>query len=207
MRTILVRAFGGPEVLRVEEVSAPTPGASEVLVRVRAAGVNPVDAYVRTGTYARKPDLPYTPGTDGAGEVEAVGGDVKGFKVGDRVYIAGDNAVGHLQPGDVRREGHLPTDAAAPASRPRDVRSGRGHRRAVRHGVSVALHPRGGQGRRDGARARRDRRRRHRRGRARARSRHDRDRDRRERPRARRPCASTARTWPSATRTPPTWTP
>ncbi len=99
MRTILVRAFGGPEVLRVEEVAAPTPGASEVLVRVRAAGVNPVDAYVRTGTYARKPDLPYTPGTDGAGEVEAVGGDVKGFKVGDRVYIAGDNAVATFSPG------------------------------------------------------------------------------------------------------------
>ncbi len=99
MRTILVRAYGGPEVLRVEEVAAPTPGASEVLVRVRAAGVNPVDAYVRTGTYARKPDLPYTPGTDGAGEVEAVGGDVKGFKVGDRVYIAGDNAVATFSPG------------------------------------------------------------------------------------------------------------
>ena len=63
----------------------------DVLVRVRAAGVNPVDTYIRSGTYARKPPLPYTPGTDGAGEVEAVGADVKGFTPGDRVYIAGDN--------------------------------------------------------------------------------------------------------------------
>jgi NADPH2:quinone reductase len=60
-----------------------------VLVRVRAAGVNPVDVYMHTGTYARKPPLPYTPGADGAGEVEAVGGGVTEFKTGDRVYIAG----------------------------------------------------------------------------------------------------------------------
>ena len=99
MRTILVREFGGPDVLRLEDVTAPTHGASDVLVRVRAAGVNPVDVYVRTGTYARKPDLPYTPGTDGAGEIEAVGADVKGFKVGDRVYIAGDNASASFNPG------------------------------------------------------------------------------------------------------------
>jgi NADPH:quinone reductase len=58
-------------------------------VRVRAAGVNPVDAYIHTGTYARTPTLPYTPGFDGAGEVEAVGAGVAGFKPGDRVYIAG----------------------------------------------------------------------------------------------------------------------
>ena len=58
---------------------------------MHAAGVNPVDAYIRSGTYARKPALPYTPGTDGAGEVEAVGADVKGVKPGDRVYVAGDN--------------------------------------------------------------------------------------------------------------------
>ena len=92
MRTILVREFGGPEVLRLEDVTAPTPSASEVLVRVRAAGVNPVDGYIRSGTYARKPTLPYVPGSDGAGEVEAVGADVSGFQPGDRVYVAGDNA-------------------------------------------------------------------------------------------------------------------
>jgi NADPH2:quinone reductase len=91
MRAIVVREFGGPDVMRVEERPTPKPGAGEVLVRVHAAGVNPVDAYIRSGTYARKPALPYVPGSDGAGEVESVGTNVSGFKHGDRVYIAGDN--------------------------------------------------------------------------------------------------------------------
>lgn len=87
----MVREFGAPEVMRVEDVASLTPGTDDVIVRVRAAGVNPVEAYARTGTYARKPQLPYVPGGDGAGEVEAVGSGVKGFKPGDRVYIANDN--------------------------------------------------------------------------------------------------------------------
>jgi NADPH2:quinone reductase len=91
MRAIVVREFGGPEVMRVEELPAPKPGPQQVLVRVRAAGVNPVDGYIRSGTYARKPSLPYTPGTDGAGQVETVGAEVAHLKHGDRVYIAGDN--------------------------------------------------------------------------------------------------------------------
>jgi NADPH2:quinone reductase len=57
-----------------------------VLVRIRAAGVNPVETYIRAGAYARKPSLPYIPGTDFAGTIEAVGTDVKKFKTGDRVY-------------------------------------------------------------------------------------------------------------------------
>jgi len=77
--------------MRVEEVPTPKPGPSDVLVRVRAAGVNPVETYIRSGIYARKPALPYVPGSDGAGEVEAVGADVKQFTPGDRVYIVGDN--------------------------------------------------------------------------------------------------------------------
>jgi NADPH:quinone reductase len=89
MRAIRVHEFGGPSVLRLEEIPDPKPGPGEVLVRVRAAGINPVDAYMHTGTYARKPPLPYTPGQDGAGEIEAVGADVAGFTTGDRVYIAG----------------------------------------------------------------------------------------------------------------------
>jgi NADPH2:quinone reductase len=91
MRAIVVREFGGPEVMRVEELPVRKPGPQQVLVRVHAAGVNPVDAYMRSGTYARKPALPYTPGTDGAGEVDTVGPDVTHFKHGDRVYIANDN--------------------------------------------------------------------------------------------------------------------
>ena len=84
-------------------------------MRVRAAGVNPVDAYIRTGTYARKPPLPYTPGQDGAGEVESVGADVKEFKPGDRVYICGvGNTVAGA--GHVRRARAVhPVAAASPA--------------------------------------------------------------------------------------------
>src|SRR5206468_11838203 len=89
MKAIRVHEFGGPEVMRLEDVPDPTPGAGDVLVRIRAAGVNPVDAYIRSGTYARKPPLPYTPGSDGAGDIEAAGRDATGFARGDRVYIAG----------------------------------------------------------------------------------------------------------------------
>ena len=91
MRAIVVREFGGPEVMRLEDVPALTPSPSQVLVRIRAAGVNPVDTYIRSGVYALKPALPYTPGTDAAGEVDAIGAEVKGVKPGDRVYIATDN--------------------------------------------------------------------------------------------------------------------
>jgi NADPH2:quinone reductase len=86
MKAILVHEFGGPDVLRLEEVPTPRPGAGEVLVRVHAAGVNPYDTYMRAGTYEQKPPLPYTPGSDGAGIVEAVGESVKKVKRGDRVY-------------------------------------------------------------------------------------------------------------------------
>jgi NADPH2:quinone reductase len=89
MRAIRVHEFGGPEVMKLEQAADPKPAAGEVLVRVRAAGVNPVDTYIRAGAYARKPSLPYTPGSDGAGEVAAVGANVTGFSAGDRVYIAG----------------------------------------------------------------------------------------------------------------------
>src|SRR5262249_3734163 len=84
-----VKEFGGPEVLQLEEVPTPQPGPGEVLVRIHAAGVNPVETYIRAGTYARLPELPYTPGNDGAGVVEQVGVDVSEFKPGNRVYTAG----------------------------------------------------------------------------------------------------------------------
>ena len=88
MKAILVRQFGGPEVLKLEEVPTPKPAAGQVLVRIHAAGVNPYDTYMRTGTYAQKPALPYTPGSDGAGVIESVGEGVKKAKAGDRVYTA-----------------------------------------------------------------------------------------------------------------------
>jgi len=88
MKAIQVHEFGGPEVLKLGEVPTPKPEAGQVLVRVHAAGVNPYDTYMRAGTYAIKPPLPYTPGSDAAGVVEAVGNGVKKVKPGDRVYTA-----------------------------------------------------------------------------------------------------------------------
>jgi NADPH2:quinone reductase len=89
MKAIRVQEFGGPEVLRLEDVPDPQAAAGQVLVRVRAAGVNPVDTYIRGGVHAVKPQLPYTPGLDAAGEVEAVGEGVTRLHVGQRVYTAG----------------------------------------------------------------------------------------------------------------------
>lgn len=89
MKSIRVHQFGSPEVLRIEEVSKPQPGAGQILVRIHAAGVNPIETYIRSGSYAAKPNLPYTPGADGAGVVETVGEGVKSFKPGDRVYMGG----------------------------------------------------------------------------------------------------------------------
>jgi NADPH2:quinone reductase len=89
MKAIVVRDFGEPEVMKLVEVQVPEPTAGQVLVRIKAAGVNPVDTYLRTGIYAQAPKLPYTPGKDGAGIVEAVGSDAVKFKPGDRVYTAG----------------------------------------------------------------------------------------------------------------------
>jgi NADPH2:quinone reductase len=88
MKAIRVHEFGPPEVMKLEEVPDLKPGAGQVVVRINAAGVNPVETYVRSGIYP-KPPTPYTPGADGAGVVEAVGEGVNRVKVGDRVYTAG----------------------------------------------------------------------------------------------------------------------
>ena len=89
MKAIRVNEFGGPEVLKIQDVPDPKPDLEQVLVRIKAAGVNPVDTYMRSGAYARKPSLPYTPGVDAAGIVEAAGASVKRFKRGDRVFVNG----------------------------------------------------------------------------------------------------------------------
>jgi NADPH2:quinone reductase len=89
MKAIVIREYGEPEVLKVEEVPIPEVGKSQILVRVKAAGINPVDTYIRQGIHATTPELPFTPGKDGAGIVEAVGEEVHKVSVGDRVYLAG----------------------------------------------------------------------------------------------------------------------
>ena len=86
MNAIRVHEFGGPEVMKLEQVADPVAGPGQVVVTVKAIGVNPVEAYIRTGTYATKPNLPYTPGNDAAGVVKEVGAEVTSVKPGDRVY-------------------------------------------------------------------------------------------------------------------------
>jgi NADPH2:quinone reductase len=86
VRAIRISEYGGPEVLKLDEVPAPGAGAGEALVRVRAAGVNFIDVYQRTGRYPLS--LPFTPGNEAAGTVEAVGEGVDEVRVGDRVAFA-----------------------------------------------------------------------------------------------------------------------
>ena len=88
MKAMRVHQFGGPEMLRLEEIPLPAPGPGQVLVRVHAAGVNPVDTSLRGGSNPSL-RLPYTPGLDAAGTIETVGADVSRVKPGARVYTAG----------------------------------------------------------------------------------------------------------------------
>ena len=88
MKAIRVHQFGEPEVMTWEDVAPKTPADDQVLVEIKAAGVNPVDSYLRSGAYAYKPSLPFTPGFDAAGIVKAIGKKIKKFSIGDRVYTA-----------------------------------------------------------------------------------------------------------------------
>ena len=85
MKAIRISEYGGPAVLRLEEVPAPQPGPGQVVVRNHAVGVNPVDTYLRANVDNRGPKLPYTPGSDSAGVVEAAGAGVTAVKPGERV--------------------------------------------------------------------------------------------------------------------------
>jgi NADPH:quinone reductase len=88
MRAIRIHQPGGPEVMRLEEVELPPPAKGEVRLRQHAIGINFIDIYHRTGFYPPA-KVPYTPGSEGAGEVVEVGPSVKEFKPGDRVAYAG----------------------------------------------------------------------------------------------------------------------
>lgn len=87
MKAIRAHSFGGPEVLQLDEIDDPVPGPGEIVVDVKAAGVNPADTYMRGGAYAIVPDLPYIPGGDAAGIVSAVGEGAAAHEIGDHVYI------------------------------------------------------------------------------------------------------------------------
>ncbi|XP_019383933.1 PREDICTED: quinone oxidoreductase isoform X1 [Gavialis gangeticus] len=96
MRAVRVFEFGGPEVLKLQsDVLLPVPKENQVLIKVHACGVNPVETYIRSGAYSRKSPLPYTPGSDVAGVIEAVGEHVTLFKKGDRVFTSGTISGGY----------------------------------------------------------------------------------------------------------------
>ena len=89
MKAIQMSGFGEPDVLRMAEVALPEPGPGEVRVKLHYAGVNPAEAYIRSGAYAFfKPEMPYIPGFDGAGAVDKVGEGVRKVIVGERVFVA-----------------------------------------------------------------------------------------------------------------------
>lgn len=110
MKTIEVSQFGGPEVLTIVERPKPLPGDGEILVKVSSIGVNPVETYIRAGTYPRLPELPYTPGGNVAGTVEQCGPGEEQFQAGDRVYSSATltGAYGEYALCDSKTLFHLP---------------------------------------------------------------------------------------------------
>src|SRR5262245_40667979 len=92
MKAIRVHQWGGPEALNLERRPEPQAAPGQVVLRVKAVGVNPVDVSIRTGAYSKIVSLPYTPGSDAAGIVEAVGDGVRHVKPGDAVFITGTSS-------------------------------------------------------------------------------------------------------------------
>src|SRR6266567_7126612 len=86
MKAVVCEAFGGPEVLALREVpDPPPPGPGELQVRIEARGVQYVDVLMLAGKYQFRPEPPFIPGGEAAGEIVAIGPGVTGFKPGDRV--------------------------------------------------------------------------------------------------------------------------
>lgn len=94
MKAIRVSEFGDADVMQLEEIPDPVAAAGEVVIKIEASGVNPVDTYIRAGVHKIRPDLPYTPGGDAAGTVLSVGDGVDRFAAGDRVYVANGGGQG-----------------------------------------------------------------------------------------------------------------
>lgn len=109
MKAIRVHQFGGPEVLRLEEIPTPVPGPKQVLLEAKAIGVNPVDTYIRAGLYGDRP-FPFVPGMDAAGVVEAVGNEVTAYTPGDRVYYYGVQAYSEKILSDLSQVFPLPAE-------------------------------------------------------------------------------------------------
>src|SRR5688500_13765459 len=94
MKAAYIETTGAPDVIKVGELPTPAPGDAEVLVRVKAAGVNPIDLYIRSGTVPMPLPKPFVPGCDLAGVVEAVGPKATRYKVGDRVWGSNQGLLG-----------------------------------------------------------------------------------------------------------------
>ena len=142
MRAIRIHQPGGPEVMRLEEAELAPPGKGEVRLRQHAIGINFIDIYHRTGFYPPA-KVPYTPGSEGAGEVVEVGPSVEGFKPGDRVAYCG--SVGAYAE-RAKHRSQVPVQAAA-----RDLlRNRRGDDAQGPHGaISAAPDLSGERGRHD----------------------------------------------------------
>ena len=193
MKAVLCKAFGPPESLVVEDVPSPVPGPGEVVISVKAASVNFPDVLIIQNKYQFKPPLPFSPGSEVAGIVKAVGDGVTAFTPGDRG--AGDHDLRRL-----RRRSEDRGAAAAADSRGHGLRHRRGVRVDLRDVGARALRPRRAAARRDAARARRRRRRRPGRDRDRQGARRAGDRVRLDRRQARRLPRRTAPTRRSTTR-------
>jgi len=89
MKAIRIEEFGNSEVLKIADVERPSPAEGQILVKISAIGVNPVDTYLRAGMYPVLPKLPFTPGMDAAGQIAEVGSAINDWQVGDRVYVVG----------------------------------------------------------------------------------------------------------------------
>ncbi len=94
MKAAFYETTGGPDVIRYGDLSRPTPGSGEVLVKIGAASLNPIDTYIRAGVVAMPLPKPFIPGCDLAGTVEALGPGVQRFKVGDRVWGSNQGLLG-----------------------------------------------------------------------------------------------------------------
>ena len=140
MKAIRVHEFGGPEVMKLEDVPDPKPGPGQVVLKVHAVGVNPVETYVRSGKYAVKPKPPYTPGTDCAGVIESAGDGVKHFKPGDRVYTNGTVSGAYAQKAlaDAKSVHPLPSNATFPQGAALGVPYGTAYQALFKRGTARA---------------------------------------------------------------------